>query len=329
MRRWIMPPLTAGALGLLASVASAVSVASQADCLAANADAHRSYGTLQEAVDAATAGATLRVKGACYGDTAIGKSLMIVGQGQSSLNGANSERSRGIVVTVEEGVTVAISGLTITGGYSGGNYDETSGGIDNEGSLTLRHSKVADNVERGIYNAGSLTLNDSTVAGNGWGGIENRGGSVTLNASTVTRNGRQAVAQPGQRGADVGGGIDNRRSRFTERVGSLTLNDSTVADNTAEWGGGIHNQDSCSVTLNDSTVTDNTALGEFTEGPAPGGGIASEGGSLTLNRSTVAHNRTVSVGGGIWGAPTLNDSIVTGNTAREGGGIWGAPRLNA
>src|SRR5438067_1212009 len=58
------------------------------------------YDTLQAAVDAASAGDTLKVGGTCYGDTTISKTLSIVGHGKATLNGANNATSQGSVVTV-------------------------------------------------------------------------------------------------------------------------------------------------------------------------------------------------------------------------------------
>src|SRR5438874_1351945 len=75
-----------------------------------------SYGTLQEAVDAASAGDTLEVTGTCYGDTVMGKDLSIVGRGAATLVGTGGTRAFSHVVYISFGNVVAITGLTITGG---------------------------------------------------------------------------------------------------------------------------------------------------------------------------------------------------------------------
>src|SRR5262249_3285023 len=152
----------------------------------------------------------LTVKGTCYGTTTIAKNLTIAGQsnpgfGPATLNGAKS----GSVVVVEEGVTVAMTGLTITGG-SGSQVPLSpfpkktgGGGLLNSASLTLTTAPVtANTADRGggIYNNGetiaapfntSLTLKDSTVSANtvterGAGIANEDGGSVTLNDSNVS-----------------------------------------------------------------------------------------------------------------------------------------------
>jgi hypothetical protein len=268
-------------------------------CSVTSTGSGQSYGTLEEAVSAATAGDTLQVKGTCYGTTTIAKNLTIVGQngsgsGQATLDGAKS----GSVVTVEPGVTVAITRVTITGGS--GSPEPfifiVGGGITNFGSLRLTDSTVSGNTASafgggkggGIFNGGeyrpraSLTITDSTVSGNeagtGGGGIANGEGKVTINDSTVSRN----------TATQDGGGIAEVR-------GSLTITDSTVADNTATASYGV------------------------------GGGIAVTAGSVTLTNSTVRGNAAPLGGGGIFGATTfiggrphsltLDNSAVTRNTA--------------
>jgi len=108
-----------------------------------------------------------------------------------------------------------------------------------------------------------------------------------------------------------GGGIYN--------AGKLTLTNSTVSGNSAEWwpftgyGGGIYNNGV--LTLTNSRVSGNTTWGS-------GGGIDNWG-VVTLTNSTVSGN-TAYYGGGLWsdGTLTLTNSTVSGNTA-EGfsGGI--------
>ena len=146
--------------------------------------------------------------------------------------------------------------------------------------------------------------------------------------------------------SDIGGGIFYR--------GTVTVNKSTVSDNTANLGGGVGGDGT--LTVNDSTVSGNTGdlgVGIFNLGTATvngssrianntsdgdAGGINNYGGgaTLTLNdSSTVTGNTADQEGGGIRndeGTVTLNDSsAITGNTAGDdGGGIWngGAVTLN-
>ena len=103
-----------------------------------------------------------------------------------------------------------------------------------------------------------------------------------------------------------GGGVSND--------GSLSVVYSTVTGNTAEFGAGIFNNIDGSLRVEDSTIADNTAADD-------GGGIFNDiGGTLTVISSTVAEN-TAQDGGGIffgYGTATLTNTIVAANTAATG-----------
>ena len=135
----------------------------------------------------------------------------------------------------------------------------------------------------GIFNVGTLTLNSSSVSGNMATGV----------------------------GAD-GGGIVNLDAL-------MTMTNSTVSSNTANFGGGILNIDT-PMTMTNSIVSGNDAV-------ADGGGIFNSGfgGTLALDSSTVSGNMAGAFGGGIEnnnGILTVTDSAVSGNTATfDGGGI--------
>jgi len=108
---------------------------------------------------------------------------------------------------------------------------------------------------------------------------------------------------------------------------ALTLNNSTVTANTADFGGGMWLNADASVTLNDSVVSHNTADngGGFNMGNYLGGG------TVTLNgTSSIDHNSAAEEGGGLETSGTfiMNDSsTVHDNTASTshpsflGGGI--------
>ncbi|MGW6360839.1 hypothetical protein ACWFR5_38140 [Streptomyces sp. NPDC055092] len=250
-------------------------------------------GALQPAIDAASPGSTLQVRGTCVGNFTIGENLTLTGIRRAVLDGNQT----GSAVTVTSGAQARLVALTITNGR---NFNG-SGVLNINGSTsTLDRSTVTDNTSvftgGGIFNDGTstLTLNNSTVQRNSagsTGGIDNRGtvrltrstvrnntsstdsggiyngGSLTLDLSTVTRN---TATSPG------GGGIFND--------GTLTMTRTTVSDNTADFGGGIYNRNAATLTL--SSVVDNTANG----GPGSGGGIFNSGSTVTLNRTTVRNN---------------------------------------
>ena len=193
----------------------------------------------------------------------------------------------------------------------------------------------ADNLQTAINAAapGSTLLVDGTCTGNfsiqknltlsGPAILDGGGIGVTLGVGPGTVVLNDLVIQNGVGIDGLGGGVWNG--------GQLTLNRSTVTDNTASDVGGVFN--SGQLTLNGSTVSHNTA----TDGDA--GGIFNCGaslheyglctgapGSLTLNYSIVSNNVVSGDGGGILNdaeaVVTINSSIVSSNTAgHDGGGI--------
>jgi hypothetical protein len=242
------------------------------------------YGTLQEAVDSASAGDTLDVSGICNGDTTIDKDLSIIGRGKATLDGTGTS---GHVVVVIGFSSVAMTGLTITGGaptFPGGPEEDEGGdggGIVNFGSLTLTRCNVTGNrategdkggdnplpaasVGGGILNEGQLVLDHSTVVGNT---AEEGGGIYTLGSETP----RSVTAIDSTIARNVGGGI------VTDYFGSLSLRHSSVTRNI---GVGIENGGAILATLVRSRVTHNTGVGILSEPTS----------TVILIDSRVAHN---------------------------------------
>jgi hypothetical protein len=125
------------------------------------------------------------------------------------------------ILTVAPGATVAVSNLTIAGGFAA----DAGGGIYNAGTLTLSNSTVTDNFSlgagAGVFNAGTLTLVNSTVHGNAaaqGAGVYNAG---ILNVVSSTIAGNTANNQ--------GGGLYN--------AGALAIRNTIVAQNLGYGGG--------------------------------------------------------------------------------------------
>jgi len=275
-RGWIAAVLVltaSGASGVSSSVASAA-----LPCrVVRSAAPHTVYATLAQAVSASSSNETLAVNGTCEGDTTITVAttpLKIQGTLGATLNGAHKE---GSVLTVQPGVTVVASGLTITGG-TGTKYpgEVIGGGVLNEGTLTLSNSYV--------------TGNEITEENGFGGGIENFAGTLTLNNSIVSHNSATMS----------GGGMFDY-----QKTGVVTLNNSTVSLNTADHGGGILDQEAA-LTLNNSSVVGNTAKERS-------GGIAVvREATVLLNSSAVIGNRASYAGGIEVGGPEEN--FPTGTT---------------
>jgi CSLREA domain-containing protein len=201
--------------------------------------------------------------------------------------------------------TVTLTNLIIRNGVSNIEpFGGRGGGISNDGTLRLIHCVVAANSGDGggISNGGTLRLTNSRVSNNEGGGIENLGPAAVLTLIHSTVSGTSS---------DQGGGIINR-------VGTVTITNSTVSGNTTpSAGGGIFNRDG-GITLINSTVSGNSA--------SLGGGILNFEGRLNLTNSTVSRNSAASGDGGgilIIGTTSrtrLRNTTVAHNSATQGGG---------
>ncbi len=234
----------------------------------------------------------LTVPGAavCDGTTAVGS--------EADLNGAiadfNAETVTPCVHTIKLTADIALSTSTtaIDNSLSG-----VSLVIDGNGYQVDGGSPTG-----GFFSTQPFTIETGTVVG--------------MEDLTIT-GGRSFGSGPENRG----GGIRNK--------GSLTLTRCTVAGNETDFrGGGIANTGTLEIVS--STLSGNTA-GTTGEGQAAqGGGIYSEGGSVTITNSTLSDNgaesdQTGDQGGAIYtiGSLTLQSATITENFASEGGaGIY-------
>lgn len=198
----------------------------------------------------------------------------------------------------------------------------------------LTHAQSGDTINfsvSGTINlSGALPTLNRNLSINGPGAnrltVDGAGGSVfaVVNNATVVIS-----------GLTITGGIGNGGGVFN--AGTLTLNSCAVNGNRAGdptngggTGAGIWNYTSGKLTLNRSTVSDNSVYGNSSYNPSRGGGIANYG-TLTLINSTVSGNSaSEGAGGGIsntlsGSTLTLKNSTIAGNTVTgaigSGGGI--------
>jgi hypothetical protein len=322
-------------------------------------------GTLRELI-ADESCATIVFADALHGETIVlttgqlvlARDVTITGPGAEQLSVSGNERSR--VFFIDEGATVAISGLTITRGDADADYGDVDAlaTVRDMGSA-LRNEREALNLlspnpslrkgeraETGAYaQFGSrahafqamldtLRLPRSTAPrANGvfsGGGIYNSG-TLTLTFVAVSRN----------RG-DSGGGIYN--------IGSLVLSQSTISRNsTFEGGGGIYNSGAGRATLRHTTIADNccgSGAGIYNEGTLAvtsssfsdndsypnfgGGGAILSSGHATISHSTFSRNDAFTFGGAIWnsGIMEISHALLHRNHAGySDGGISNGGRL--
>ncbi|MEO8394966.1 MAG: CSLREA domain-containing protein, partial [Chloroflexota bacterium] len=248
------------------------------------------------------------------------------------IDGANNSE----LFFIASGVTVSMSGMTITHGDPA---------IHNQGTLTVTSSTLSDNTGFGaaIYNeGGTVTVNSSTFSGNSGtsgGAIYNYRGSLMVNSSTFSDNqadyGAAIVNYYGT--AKVANSTFSGNSNITANTGqgggiynegrSLTVANSTFSGNSSGAGGGIYNVTGM-VTVNSSTFSGNSTSG------FGGGGISNYVGTLIVTNSTFSGNSalTVTLGGGgilnlndssqpLPSQATISNSTFSGNSAVNGGGI--------
>lgn len=101
-------------------------------------------------------------------------------------------------------------------------------------------------------------------------------------------------------------------------AGDLTISNSTIAGNSAMFGGGIFVDSGAVVQITGSTLSGNQATRD-------GGGLYVRNGSVTLINSTISGNTAVLAGGGIYQTSVnlvLTNVTVAFNEANQGGGIY-------
>ena len=265
-----------GAAGVQVARAASLTVTNLADS---------GPGSLRQALADAQSGDTITFDPSLAGGTisltsgklVVDKDLTITGPGADQL--AISGNQTSTVFAVEPGnivglVTLTIQGLTIRDGLSDNSQPYcNSGGIDNQGTLTVNNVSFRNNsgyTGGSICNHWRLTVNHSTFSGNSaasWGGGIFNYSSLTINNSTFSDN-----------SADRGGGITT--------FGNATVNASLFRNNSATTdGGGISSF--VQLTVNNSTFSNNLSdSGSDIY-------ISSEAGptsSLTVNNSTFRDN---------------------------------------
>ena len=296
------------------------------------------------------------------GELVVNKSVTIRGPGADNLAVSGNNASR--VFHILPGTTVTISGLKVTNGGNPGLPGFTEGGgiSSDRATLAVNSCVISHNSGGGIFNAGSrVELIDCTVSENSGRGVENFG-VMSITRGEISRNRGGGVDNDGtlsvtnsvireNHGGSFGGGIFNGASNATAFVtntvvsgnvaddgggvytlgGTLTLNNSTVKNNSGRFGGGIVNfcdrpAGSPKVTIVNSTVSNNTGgAGIFSEAQA-GSTI------VTLTNSTVSSNSgyglwTIGVGEGI-AVLRLMNSTVSNNSAAPFSGPSGLQNIS-
>ena len=266
------------------------------------------------------------------GELNIHGDLTIAGPGADRLTISGSDTSRvfNVVGGPDEStrITVSIADLTISHGRAG-----LGGGVQNQlfsdltlSRVTLLENQSIDSLNTfigggAVANSGNwarLTVDHSLLSNNT---SASYGGAIYNNLGTTTL----ADSTLRDNSAVLNGGAIANLSFVSGEVpdedvdpGSLTVTRCTLLGNSAEVGGGIMNYGG-TVLLSFSTLSGNSAA-------FGGGGICDLSGTETISDSTLSGNSALSFGGGIYnlsGTLTLSNTTLSGNTAHFlGGGIY-------
>ena len=187
-------------------------------------------------------------------------------------SGASSYTTNGGAVRLEAGST-----FTMTGGSITGNWGSTGGGVSaSRSTVCLSGGKISHN-----------------YASDDGGGISAAGETVTMtDGFFITENEAE----------DVGGGICFMGYANDKDPASLTMSGGTVADNSAQTGGGVYiggYEEGVTFTMSGGTIRGNSAEKDGTSG-SYGGGVYLARGTFELTGGSIEDNTSEGSGGGIY-----------------------------
>ncbi|MBN1478359.1 right-handed parallel beta-helix repeat-containing protein [Candidatus Sumerlaeota bacterium] len=288
--------------------------------------------TIQDAIDAAPSGATIRVAaGICNENVVVDRGVSLEGGWNSDFSARDWDTHlslihglrSGSVITPTTSDAVTIEGFTITGGLASfGGANPWGGGIRihmacDPGPIVIRHNVITDNIAQ-------IGLGPNFAHG---GGISICEARAVIEENTITGN----IAQSGAGQWGEGGGISvtgmNTQATIVGNVITGNMAVDATGDRKGE-GGGVHISYVGPVVFRDNEVSGNTAA---VNSEGWGGGIYVDDAPLMDNRvlNNTASVNGVGLGGGIYAdyAAVIRGCIVEGNVASEtwdgsGGGVY-------
>lgn len=279
----------------------------------------------------------------------------IVSGNGNTTNGTSHNGAGVYIAALAAGSTATFTGtltnVTITGNI-GTNQGAGAQIFNPVGTTTINNSRITNNslvsatttspLGGGVltFSGANVTFNNTTVSGNSvnsatagtlGAGLCLLGGTATFNNGSITGN---TAASTFATGAGSGGGI------YSEDT-PVTLNETTVSGNSANFGAGINSSIFSVATtynINRSAIVNNTGTISASGGGAGGGlynaSLNTFAANMNLNNSTVSGNTSPGSGGGVLNIANntgnatvnVNFSTVASNTANsdnngtEGGG---------
>jgi hypothetical protein len=312
------------------------------------------YPTIQSAIDAASAGDTVRVAAGTYVENIDfkGKGILVTSSDGAALTVIDGNQAGSVSKFVSgEGLDAVLEGFTLTNGsgtedgyglfHGGGIYME-------DASPTIQDNIITENAvaNRGggiaCYGASSANIMGNTLSLNesAWdgAGIYCEGSAPLISDNLIEKN---IIGTPFAEGGGIycGGGASPaiRNNTLLENEGlvgggicsrfsSPEITGNILGYNLANAGGGIYCSDYSEVMAN-NLLFENTAGIETLDDYSSGGGILLEAcDGATLVNNTLYGNSSFYTGGGIslenGSSVTVANTILWHNNAFEGPGIW-------
>ncbi|MCD8116203.1 MAG: InlB B-repeat-containing protein [Oscillospiraceae bacterium] len=237
------------------------------------------YGTLQEAIDAATtAGDVVTLLADVTEDVTVAKgqdiTLDLAGHTVTGVGGKKTVNVEGTLIlndSSEAQTGVITNGRLYIGGTSG-SCTMNGGTITGNSTTNLGATALGG----GVYVYGTFVMNGGTITGNkaqNGGGVYVDKGTFTMNGGSIENNTATAY----------GGGVAVHSIKTSASSAHFVMNGGTISENTAQNGGGVSYRSAVtgnksSITINDGTIEKNTAT-------KLGGGVYQLAADYVLNLS--------------------------------------------
>lgn len=208
--------------------------------------------------------------------------------------------------------------------FTGGAGGKANGGgvYTYQGTLILKNSLVSGNIAKGGNGAKGGTGRAGGNGGYAYGGgayAESGAASLSLQAGTVIAGNKAIGGKAGVNGAHSSStsyrGISYGGGVYFDQ--NLDMSGVTISKNSADVGGGIAN-DGGTLSIVGSTISQNKA------NHGNGGGFRISDGTITIQNSTIAGNSAAGDGGGFFigytGDVTIHNCTIAQNKAKHAGG---------
>ncbi len=252
-----------------------------------------------------------------------GGALFIKSGTTATLNSAdlsnNTANNSGIIYN--NGATLHLTNVTATNNTAsfGGIVSTTNGAKVNISGGTYSENTAQLGGVAYLQEATTLDIQNATFTNNkavkNEGGSNGNGAVISIAGANVTATGNNRFA--GNTAENHGGAIyvSYKDVENTPRyVGTLTMTDGVLENNTAAAGGAISARTDCITTLTGTKLSGNTATADTND--MGGGAIYTNGNTMTLSGVTLDGNKTGYYGGAITGLGaniTIKDNSVISN----------------